>query len=213
MGGMQCFGPVMPEPTEPWFHAEWERRAFALTLAMGGTGQWNLDQSRATRERIPPARYLASTYYEIWVEGLQRLMLTRDLVTADELADGRMRKRPPQPVPVLAMESVAPSLAAGRSTARPAAGAARFNAGDTVRTLELNPVAHTRLPRYCRGKRGTVVLVHGAHVFPDTSALGLGDDPQWLYAVRFDATELWGPDTTASAVHVDCFEPYLERAE
>jgi nitrile hydratase subunit beta len=213
MGGMQSFGPVVPEADEPWFHAEWERRAFALTLAMGGTGQWNLDQVRSVRESIPPARYLASTYYQIWVEGLRQLMLARGLVTADELADGRMRERPREPVSVLALESVAPSLAAGRSTARTAVAPARFSVGDAVRTRELNPASHTRLPRYCRDKRGTISLVHGAHVFADTNALGLGDDPQWLYSVRFDATALWGPDTTASAVHVDCFEPYLERAE
>jgi nitrile hydratase len=74
----------------------------------------------------------------------------------------------------------------------------------------MNPPTHTRLPRYCRGKRGAIVRLHGAHVFPDVNGRGLGEAPQWLYTVRFDATELWGSDTTANAVFVDCWEPYLE---
>ena len=44
MGGMQCYGPVEPEADEPVFHGEWEKRALAITVAMGGTGMWNLDQ-------------------------------------------------------------------------------------------------------------------------------------------------------------------------
>ncbi len=79
-----------------------------------------------------------------------------------------------------------------------------------VRTVNFNPPAHTRLPRYCRGKPGTIVAIHGAHVYPDANARGDGESPHWLYTVRFAARELWGPDTSATTVHVDCFEPYLE---
>jgi hypothetical protein len=79
-----------------------------------------------------------------------------------------------------------------------------------VRTRIMNPTTHTRLPRYCRGKRGTITHLHGAHVFPDANVRGQGEAPQWLYTVRFEASELWGADTTATAVHVDCWEPYLE---
>src|SRR5690606_10313954 len=91
MGGMHGFGPVRPERDEPWFHAEWERRAFALALAMGATGSWTLDQSRAARESIPAATYLASSYYEIWLAALEALMRERGLVREDELVDGRVR--------------------------------------------------------------------------------------------------------------------------
>jgi nitrile hydratase subunit beta len=210
MGGMQNFGPVVHEHDEPRFHADWERRAFALTIAMGGTRMWNLDQSRAARESLPPAQYLGSSYYRIWIEALSKLMLQRGLVTREELADGRMRA-PPVPTPgVLAAEGVAAALARGNSTQRSTSAPARFGVGDAVRTRVINIPTHTRLPRYCRGKRGTIVAVHGSHVFPDTNALGNGEQPQWLYTVRFDALELWGPDTTAGAVHVDCWEPYLE---
>ena len=212
MGGMHGFGPVQPERDEPWFHAEWERRAFALTLAMGATGSWTLDQSRAARESIPAATYLASSYYEIWLAALEALMRERALVREDELVDGRVR------APALALArrleagDVAGALALGAPTGRPPPGAARFAPGDAVRTRQMHPDGHTRLPRYVRGRRGTVVAVHGAHVYPDANGAGRGEQPTWLYTVRFDGAELWGADTSASSVSVDCWEPYLVPA-
>ena len=210
MGGMQDFGPVVAESDEPPFHDEWERRAFGLTLAIGALGRWNLDQSRSARESLSPALYLASSYYRIWFEGLTRLMLERGLATREELADGKMRMRPASAAAVLLAERVAPMLARGASTQRPPLAPARLKVGDQVRARNINPPSHTRLPRYCRGRTGTIVTVHGAHVFPDSNALAAGEQPRWLYTVRFAAAELWGADTTASAVHVDCWEPYLE---
>jgi nitrile hydratase len=210
MGGLQDFGPVVPEADEPKFHHPWERRAFALTLAMGGTGTWNLDQTRAARESLPPAQYLASSYYQIWLEGLRALLLERGLVTTDELADGRLRE-PARTLPrVLTADRVASALARGSPTLRTVTGAARFRVGDRVRTRNLHPPTHTRLPRYCRGRAGTIASIHGAHVFADAHARGVGEQPQWLYTVRFAASELWGAETTANAVHVDCWESYLE---
>src|SRR4051812_41498825 len=97
MGGVHGFGPVEPEPNEPVFHADWEKRAFALTLAMGATRQWNIDASRFARENRPPADYLTKTYYEIWEAGLQQLLIERDLVSKDELDAGRAL-HPPKPV-------------------------------------------------------------------------------------------------------------------
>ena len=209
MGGAQNFGPVAAEANEPWFHHEWERRVFGLTLSMGATGQWSLDQSRFARESLPPATYLASSYYEIWLEGVTKLMLERGLVTRDELDSGRSAV-PPKPVKVLTADRVAAVLANRRATGREPTKPARFGIGDAVRTANLHPRSHTRLPRYCRDKPGTIVRVHGVHVFPDTNARGDGEQPQWLYGVRFEARDLWGADTTAAAVLVDCFEPYLE---
>jgi nitrile hydratase subunit beta len=210
LGGMHGFGPVRPEADEPTFHEPWERRVFALALAMGASGSWNLDMSRAARESLPPAQYLASSYYGIWLEGMLALMLERGLVTGDELAAARSM-RPPAVMPrVLSADAVAAALACGAPTERPAAAPARFGVGDAVRARVLNPVTHTRLPRYVRGRPGTILSVHGAHVYPDTHASGQGEQPQWLYTVRFDARDLWGDDTTATSVCVDCWEPYLE---
>lgn len=210
LGGMQAFGPVEPEPAEPPFHAGWERRVLALTLAMGATGKWNIDTSRAARESLPPAQYLANSYYEIWLEGLKKLLLATSLATAEEIRTGKSLTAAPQVLPVLTANKVLTGLARGNPADRPAVTKARFAIGDVVRTRQLNPLTHTRLPRYCRGKRGQVVAQHGPHVFPDTNAIGLGEQPQWLYTVCFDAVELWGRDTTASSICVDCWEPYLE---
>ena len=210
MGGMHGFGPVVPEADEPWFHYEWERRAFALTLAMGATRQWNLDQSRSARESLPPAEYLAGTYYEIWLGGLRTLLSARNLATSEEIADGHSRQPAAEIARVLQPENVPAVLARGNRTAREPAASARYAIGAQVRTRAINPHSHTRLPRYCRGKPGTIVANHGVHVFPDAHARGDGEEPQWLYTVRFEAHELWGTDTTAAAVHVDCWEPYLE---
>lgn len=212
MGGMQSFGPVRPERDEPWFHDEWERRAFAITLAMGATGAWNIDMARAARESLPPATYLSSSYYQIWFEALKKLLIDKGLVTDEEIRDGKAKTPAAPKVRALLKANVAAVLAKGGPSDREISAPAHFKAGDAVRTKRMSPATHTRLPRYCRDKRGTVIAVRGIHVFPDTSATGQGDQPQWLYTVQFEATELWGPDTTASSVCVDCWESYLEQA-
>ena len=211
MGGQHGFGPVEPEADEPVFHADWERTAFALTLAMGATGTWNLDAARFARERTPPARYLASTYYEIWLAALELQLAEHGLVGADEVEAGRSLRDPAPVERTLLADDVLPTLGRGGPTARDATRPARFAVGDRVRARNLNPPTHIRLPRYVRGHVGTVELVHAPHVFPDTHAHGLGEQPEWLYTVRFDARELWGPDADPTVrVSTDAFEPYLE---
>ena len=77
----------------------------------------------------------------------------------------------------------------------------------------MHPKTHTRLPRYVRGHVGFVERVHGCHVLPDTAAVGQGENPQWLYTVRFDGRDLWGQDTDPTVkVSIEAFEPYLEHA-
>jgi nitrile hydratase len=212
LGGAHGFGPVVAEKDEPWFHAEWERRAFALVLAMGATGAWNLDMSRHARERIPPADYLASTYYDIWRKGLERLLGEHGLATDEELRAGSSL-RPPATLKRKAIAADVPAaLAKGASTERAAVKSALFKIGDAVRAKVMNPSGHTRLPRYVRGRPGKIVHVHGVHVFPDSNAAGRGEGPQWLYSVAFDARELWGEDARAGdEIRIDLFEPYLER--
>jgi nitrile hydratase beta subunit len=212
MGGVHGFGRVDAEADEPVFHAEWERRVLALTLAMGATGQWNVDATRFARENWPPGTYLARSYYESWLAGLETLLFQHGLVTPDEVAAGRSLMPTPAPVPrVLAADDVGPALRAGSPTNREPSRPPRFAPGDRVRAKTIHPQTHTRLPRYVRGRIGTVELTHGCHVYPDAHAHGKGEDPQWLYTVRFDARELWGADgDPTSTVLVDAFEPYLE---
>jgi nitrile hydratase len=89
----------------------------------------------------------------------------------------------------------------------------RHAIGARVRMRNIHPATHTRLPRYVRGRVGTVELHHGAHVFPDSNALGKGEAAQWLYTVRFEGPELWGPDADpSSSVSVDAWESYIEAA-
>ena len=198
LGGAMGFGPIAPEPNEPVFHEAWERRAFGVVLAMGALRPWSIDQSRFARESMPPAEYLSSTYYEIWLAGLERLMRERELLEGESKSFKKLTK-----------DEVAPRLARGSPCDRPASTPARFKPGDHVRALNIHPQGHTRLPRYVRGHSGEIVLVHGAHVYPDSNAKGLGEDPHWLYAVTFSAKELWGHDT-ADTVTLDLWEPYLE---
>jgi nitrile hydratase len=213
MGGVHGFGAVEPELNEPVFHADWEKRAFALTLAMATPGKWNIDMSRFARENRPPAEYLSMSYYEIWFAGLETLLKERALVSDDEIAAGHSLQ-PPKPVSrILSPGDVAQVLYRGGPTERATNTVARFKAGDKVRAKNINPVTHTRLPRYVRGRIGTIERVIGCHVFPDSNALGAGENPQWLYTVRFDGRELWGEGGDPSvSVSVDAWEPYLEAA-
>jgi nitrile hydratase len=215
MGGMQGFGRVIPEPDEPLFHAPWESRAMAVTVAMGATGKWNIDLARSARESLPPSVYLSSSYYEIWIRALEQLTLSRGMVTARELASGQLQE-PPSPVArVWRLDTVDAALAAGSPTARDATSPARFAVGQIVRARNIHPQGHTRLPRYVRGHMGKVVMVHGAHVYPDSHVdrafPPFNTDAQWLYTVVFDGPELWGEGADPQVqVSVDAWEPYLE---
>jgi nitrile hydratase len=214
MGGLQGFGPVRPEANEPVFHADWERQAMGLTVLMGGCGQWNLDQARSTRESLAPALYLSSSYYQIWIEALERLMLARSLVSSEELRQGDMSS-PAQPVRVLAADQVDAAMARGTSAERPVRAPAQFSPGQRVRARQMHPVGHTRLPRYVRGHLGTVQAVRGVHVLPDRHtahpSTPESDQGEWLYTVVFDARDLWGPQADPSVqVSVDAWESYLE---
>jgi nitrile hydratase len=212
LGGQMGFGPVAPEKDEPIFHAPWERRVLALTLAMGATREWNIDKSRHARESLPPAQYLSSSYYEIWIAGLRKLILACGLVTQDELASGRMSAPAKKVAGKLLAKDVAAALAKGGPTNRPDK-VPRYKVGDKVRTRNIHPVTHTRLPRYLRGHVGEIALLHGTHVFPDTNAHGKGEEPQPLYAVRFRARDIWGDARhPRDEISADLWEPYLEPA-
>jgi nitrile hydratase len=210
MGGMDGFGPVMPEVNEPVFHAEWEGRVLAMNRSMGFTRAWNGDISRHAKEVLPPDVYLGSSYYRRWALGLEQMLMDNGLVDADEFAAG-YALRPGKPLKrKLTLEEL-PNTLVRASYARPARTPALFKIGDRVRAKNIHPKGHTRLPRYVRGHVGVIERVHGCHVFPDSHASRREEDPQWLYTVRFEGRELWGDQGDATVkVSVEAWEPYLE---
>ena len=195
-------GAIVQESEGEYFHAPWEPRVMALVVAMGPTGMSNIDMNRAARETLPNYRDLS--YYEIWLAALEKLALQT----------GVLGNTPPPPKQLLRAESAVAVIKKGFPASRTATAPARFSVGDPVRTATTPPDHHTRLPAYARGKLGVIAQVHGVHVFPDTNARGLGESPQWLYTVTFDAQELWGERAPAphSVISIDAFEPYLEPA-
>jgi nitrile hydratase len=210
MGGMHGLGPIQPEPNEPVFHARWEARVFALHRAMGAWRKWNIDASRHQRELIPPAEYLRASYYEKWLLGLEQLLLSTGLISSAELASGRADPGSAKSSPPLTADKVPLLVAQGSPSDRRIQTSPWYEVGQQVRTRNINPLGHTRLPRYARAKRGIIHHIHGAFVFPDANANYQGENPQYLYSVRFTAHELWGETTTRDAVYIDLWESYLE---
>jgi nitrile hydratase len=212
MGGMDGFGPVQPEPNEPPFHTKWEGRALALNRAMSYAKVWNIDKSRAAIEEMAPRDYLTMTYYEKWALRLEKLLLEYGLVGADEIAAGHSL-RPGKPLPRTLPAADVPKALSRGSYGRPTNTTPLFKEGDRVRTRNIHPKTHTRLPRYARGRQGVIECVRGFHVFPDSIAIGEGENPQWLYTVLFEGRELWGERADAMLkVSIEAWEPYLEPA-
>lgn len=211
LGGMHGMGPIDPPRDEPRFHHEWERRTFPLFASLFAGGHFNVDEFRHAIERMGPAHYLEGSYYEHWLHAFETLLMEKGTITAAELSGEATPTQPSTPPLVLTVDMVEPVVLGGASARAKEDVPGRFHAGDTVRAKNLNPVTHTRLPRYARGKVGTVEMVHGAFATPDTMAHGQGEQPQQVYAVRFTAKELWGvnrPDT----VCIDLWDSYLEAA-
>jgi nitrile hydratase beta subunit len=212
MGGMDGFGPVVREANEPVFHAGWERRLFAMVnLAMRAAGV-NIDEFRHAIERIPPGKYLASSYYERWLAALETLLVERGIITREELL-----AKFDDPAEVggaeiaIAVRTVDPDAIKEKRRAK--SPRARFLKGDTVRARNINPSGHTRVPRYVRGKRGVIARDWGVFVFPDTNAHHAGTKPQHCYSVEFAARELWGRSGNArERLLIDLWEDYLEPA-
>jgi nitrile hydratase len=153
------------------------------------------------------------SYYEIWLTGLIELMIGKGLVTRAEIACGRPAPASSKATPALRAEAVASLTAKGSPYNRDVPVKARFQPGQIVRARNMNPLGHTRLPRYVRAKSGTVVATRGVFVFPDTNAHFKGENPQYLYSVRFAARELWGEQAAPQdCVHVDLWDDYLEPA-
>lgn len=209
LGGMHGFGPVLREESEPVFHAPWEGAVVAMMRAARTRGIFNVDEMRHAIERMDPADYLSSSYYERWLAALERLLIEKGVTTLSEVESPPARPE--------AKATNAPSIALDRysrsqTSFRPAVTQPAFRVGQKVITSEVRKHDHTRLPRYARGKQGVVSTLLGTHVFPDASAHGHGEEPQPLYSVRFESTELWGTADGASAVYLDLWESYLAPA-
>jgi nitrile hydratase beta subunit len=211
MGGMQDMGAVRPEKNEPVFHAPWEGRVFAMYNAIDG--DWPSGSGRYQRELIEPADYLRMSYYERWLTSLSVLLVNSGMVTPTELETGIAQGGNIRGRQVLRAAEVAPTIAAGYPSTRDVAVVAKFQVGERVRARNSHPAGHTRLPRYARGKQGTIVRDHGVFAFNDSMVQGLGEKPQHVYSVRFAARELWGKDAPAGdSVYVDLWDDHLERA-
>ena len=212
MGGMHGFGQVEPEPNERPFHAPWERRVLGMQRAMRFTRAWNIDMSRDAQERLPAPLYLAASYYERWALGMERNALEKGLIDADEMAAGHAIRPGKSLARVMTKNDIGHAFTRG-SFSRPPNEQARFKPGDRVRTRNINPPTHTRLPRYARGHEGVIEAVRGCHVFPDSITTDGGENPQWLYTVVFDGRQLWGANADPRlTVSVEAFEPYIEPA-
>lgn len=214
MGGMDGFGPVVREPNEPVFHADWERRMFALGINLAG--RWtpgSFDEYRHAVERIPPGQYLASSYYERWLAAAETLLVEHGVVTREGLLakhDGSAETV--RALVATAVRAIGPAPIKEKPGTKPPR--ARFANGDRVRARNLNPTGHTRLPRYARGKRGVIARDWGVLVFPDTNAHHAGTKRQHCYSVRFEARELWGKSANShERVLVDLWEDYLEPVD
>jgi nitrile hydratase beta subunit len=213
MGGMQDMGPIQYEKNEPVFHERWEARVRALSHALGAWRKWNIDADRYENEMVPPSEYLRYSYYERWFAVLASLLVKRGMVTSAEIESGMPAAGSTKATPALTTAGVPPLLALGLVTSRDVHVAPHFKAGQRVRARNMNPTGHTRLPRYARGKLGTIERDHGVFVFPDTNAEFLGEKPQHVYSVRFTARELWGEQASSrDTVYVDLWDDYLEPA-
>ena len=211
MGGMQAMGPLVRAKDEPVFDAAWEGRVFALNRVASAGGKWNIDASRYEIEIIPPAEYLRMSYYERWYTRLVELLVKRGIVTPEEIESGRPAANVVKAIPVISAGNLSSVFAPADPERQKATAMAHFSVGQSVRAKNVHPVHHTRLPRYARGKRGTIERNHGIFVFPDTNAHVGGEHPQHVYSVRFTARELWGSQAAPQdSVYMDLWDDYLE---
>ena len=168
LGGMHGFGTVPVEADEPLFHDPWAGRVWAmLGVVMRNT---TIDRLRYTIEQMPPAAYLASSYYERWLWAIEHLAAEQGLL------DG------PGPLSAMSYPSPTVPLPAGQ-----------FRDGQRVRVRNAVTAGHTRVPRYLRLHVGRVERV--ACMWPnpgESAATGAYGAPEAVYTVAFAGAELFG---------------------
>ena len=87
LGGMHGMGPIDPEPNEPVFHASWERTVFGLFVTTFAGGHFNVDQFRHAIEKMHPAHYLTSSYYEHWLHAMESMLIDSKVLSESEITD------------------------------------------------------------------------------------------------------------------------------
>lgn len=175
---------------------------------------WNIDAFRHALERLSRTAYLDDGYYGRWLNGAE-LILTESSILAPSSIETRARnlhgeqlQEPPIFSP--ARPDYAPT---GEGSLRTVDSAPAYAVGERVRAKDISPAGHTRLPRYVRGHVGVVDLVQPASVLPDTNAHFAGENPQYVYTVRFESRELWGSQAEPFTLTIEMFESYLESAQ
>lgn len=219
VGGMDGFGKIMyvKEEEDNYFKHDWERLTFGLVAGCmaQGLGMKAFDEFRIGIEKMRPVDYLTSSYYGHWIATVAYNLLETGVLDEKELEDRTQvfMEKPDTKIqrwenPKL-VKVVEKALLEGLSPVCEVSSFPRFEAGERIKTRNIHPTGHTRFPRYVRDKYGVIEEVYGAHVFPDDAAHRKGENPQYLYRVRFDAEELWGVKQNDS-VYIDLWEGYLE---
>ncbi|MFT7599919.1 MAG: nitrile hydratase beta subunit [Acidimicrobiales bacterium] len=210
LGGVPGFGPV-PVDDDAIFHADWERKAFAVTQFSQRAASFNTDAFRYGVEREDPELYLSIPYFDKWIRNGERMLVEGGVVAPDAISS-RIAGTESTGVAKRTTDATRPEA---KGTLRTVDSEPSFAPGDrvVVRADHRPVVGHTRLPGYVRGRIGVIALINEAWVYPDTHAHGLGEQPTWVYAVGFESSDLWPDDPGPShTVYVDLFEPYLEQA-
>jgi nitrile hydratase beta subunit len=221
VGGRHGLGRVVPVRGEPPFHAPWEGRMHAIAVSCQLLGLSSMAEQRWAIENIGHAPYLNTSHYEKWLHAYETILVDKGVLgKADidrrvaEQADVPIVAHPREPAKLSGhAKKMKDALYAGLPQERPFERAPRFKPGDRVHTVNRNPLTHTRLPGFARDKDAMIEVYHGAFCHPEAHVEGRGDVPEHLYAVRFEADTLWGPDAEHgdSVVFVDLFENYLSE--
>jgi nitrile hydratase beta subunit len=223
LGGSKGLGPVPVEASEGGFHEPWESRVVGAIIGAIAKGAFNVDEMRAHIEELHPIVYLDTPYFEKWLYALERGLVDGGVLSRDEIVERHQQiaEDPGAPLPKRQddelRESMRRLIEQGAPITRELDRAPAFARGDRVRTrvirIERNGEQHTRLPGYAQGKEGVIELVLPAMPLPDANVSGDGERPEYVYAVRFAARDLWPDADERSSVCADLWESYLERSD
>ncbi|GAA2568649.1 nitrile hydratase subunit beta [Pseudonocardia hydrocarbonoxydans] len=220
LGGTDGLGPVPVPESEPVFRAEWEKAAFAMFSMPFRAGFFGVDMFRHGIEKMHPAVYLLSPYYEHWMHAAEHYGVAKGVLDEDEIEKRTQYflENPDAPLP----EREDPDLLAfvdwavqnGVPAGRPSDKVAKFAVGDRVTVSNDVPYGHTRKARYISGRTGVIELAHGTMIYPDSAGNGGDDAPEHVYTVKFTSTELWGAEAAEpnGVVYFDVWEPYITHA-